>query len=64
MPQQLSGKKIAILATDGFEQSELIEPQQALKNAGAAVHVVSPKSGTIRGWSKTDWARRCRLTSS
>jgi protease I len=55
MPQQLSGKKIAILATDGFEQSELIEPQQALKNAGAAVHVVSPKSGTIRGWSKTDW---------
>jgi protease I len=55
MAQQLSGKKIAILATDGFEQSELIEPQRALKNSGATVHVVSPKSGTIRGWSKTDW---------
>ena len=55
MAQQLSGKKIAILATDGFEQSELIEPQRALKNAGATVDVVSPKSGVIRGWSKTDW---------
>jgi protease I len=55
MAQQLSGRKIAILATDGFEQSELIEPQRALKNAGATDHVVSPKSGTIRGWSKTDW---------
>jgi protease I len=55
MAQQLSGKKIAILATDGFEQSELIEPQRALKNAGATVHVVSPKSGAIRGWNKADW---------
>ena len=55
MAQQLSGKKIAILATDGFEQSELIEPQRALKNAGATVDVVSPKSGAIRGWNKTDW---------
>jgi protease I len=55
MAQQLSGRKIAILATDGFERSELIEPQRALKNAGATVYVVSPKSGTIRGWSKTDW---------
>jgi protease I len=55
MAQQLSGKKIAILATDGFEQSELIQPQRALKDAGATVHVVSPTSGAIRGWKKTDW---------
>jgi protease I len=55
MAQQLSGKKIAILATDGFEQSELMQPQRALKDAGATVHVVSPKSGSIRGWNKTDW---------
>jgi protease I len=55
MAQQLSGKKIAILATDGFEQSELIRPQRALKDAGATVHVVSPNSGSIRGWNKTDW---------
>src|SRR5690606_34934857 len=55
MAQQLSGKKIAILATDGFEQSELLEPQRALKEAGATVHVVSPKSGTIRGWKEANW---------
>ena len=55
MARQLSGKKIAILATDGFEQSELIQPQRALKDAGATVHVVSPKSGAIRGWDETDW---------
>jgi protease I len=55
MAQQLSGKKIAILATDGVEQSELIQPQRALKGAGATVHVVSPKSGSIRGWDETDW---------
>jgi protease I len=55
MAQQLSGKKIAILATDGFEQSELMQPQRTLKDAGASVDVVSPKSGSIRGWNKTDW---------
>ena len=55
MDQQPSGKKIAILATDGFEQSELIQPQSALQDAGATVHVVSPKSGSIRGWDETDW---------
>jgi protease I len=55
MAQQLSSKKIAILATDGFEQSELIQPQRALKEAGATVHVVSPKSGSVRGWKEKDW---------
>jgi protease I len=50
----LSGKKIAILATDGFEQSELTEPKRALEEAGAMVHVISPKSGRIRGWNHTD----------
>ena len=55
MAQQLSSKTIAILATDGFEQVELTEPQRALKDAGATVHVVSPKGGSIRGWDETDW---------
>jgi protease I len=55
MAQDLSNKKIAILATDGFEQSELIEPQRALKEAGAMVDVVLPKSGSIRGWKEKDW---------
>jgi len=55
MARDLSGRKIAILATDGFEQSELTRPQRALKDAGATVHVVSPKSGAIRGWNEKDW---------
>jgi protease I len=45
----VKGRNIAILATDGFEQVELTEPQKALKAAGANVTVVSPKSGKIQG---------------
>jgi len=50
MAQTLTGKTVAVLATDGFEQVELTEPVKALRNAGATVHVVSPKSGQIQGW--------------
>ena len=53
----LQGKKVAILATDGFEQVELTKPKQALEEAGATVHVVSPKSGQIKGWDETDWGQ-------
>ena len=55
MAHDLNGRTIAILATDGFEQSELTEPRRALKEAGASVHVVSPKPDSIRGWDETDW---------
>ena len=55
MSHDLSGKTVAILATDGFEQSELAEPLKALRGAGATVHVVSPKAGEITGWDETDW---------
>jgi protease I len=58
MAHHLSGRTIAILATDGFEQSELTEPQQALKSAGATVHVVSPQGREIRGWDETDWGEK------
>lgn len=51
----LSGKKIAILATNGFEQSELEVPLRQLREAGATVHVVSPESGEIKGWDEKDW---------
>jgi protease I len=54
---QLSGKKIAILATHGFEQSELEVPRDRLKEAGAIVHVVSPEKGEIKGWDMKDWGR-------
>ena len=48
--QTLSGRKVAVLATDGFEQSELEKPVEALKAAGADVEIVSPKAGEIQGW--------------
>lgn len=51
----IDGTKIAILATDGFEQSELEEPRRLLTEAGAIVHVVAPHEGEIRGWSGDDW---------
>lgn len=56
--QQLNGKKIAILVTDGFEQIELTDPKKALDDAGATTHVVSPKEGDVRGWKTDDWGDR------
>jgi protease I len=55
MSTELKGKKIAILATDGFEQVELTEPKKNLEHAGAQVEVLSIKEGKIKGWDKTDW---------
>ncbi len=46
----LSGKTIAVLATDGFEQIELLDPVKALRDAGARVEVVSPTEGQIQGF--------------
>ena len=46
----LSGKTIAILATDGFEQVELTQPMEALQEAGATTHIISLKSGEIQGF--------------
>ncbi len=45
----LSGKTIAIIATDGFEDSELTSPREAVEAAGATAHVVSTESGEIEG---------------
>jgi len=52
---RLQGKTIAILSTDGFEQSELEQPLKAFQDAGAEVHVITPDGKDIRGWDKTDW---------
>jgi protease I len=54
MADELKGCTVAVLATDGVEQVELTEPVKALKQAGAEVHVVAPKSGTIQGWNHFD----------
>ena len=52
----LSGKTIAIVATDGYEQSELEVPLARLAEAHAKVHVVSLKPGVIKGWHHGDWS--------
>lgn len=54
MPE-ISKAKVVILATHGFEQSELMVPQRKLKEAGAEVVVVSAERGQIRGWKEKDW---------
>jgi len=51
----ISDKRIAILATDGFEQSELMVPKQRLEDAGAKVDIISLKIGEIWGWDRDDW---------
>jgi protease I len=52
----LSGKRVAVLATDGFEQSELQEPKRLLESWGARVDVIAPgDASSIRGWNKKDW---------
>jgi protease I len=53
----LSGKKVAILATNGFEQDELFSPLEALRSANADVKVVSPTEDKIKGWNHTDWGK-------
>jgi protease I len=57
----IAGKKIAILATHGFEQSELEVPQRRLTEAGATVEVVSPETGQIRGWDMKDWGHSVKV---
>jgi deglycase len=61
MASNLKGKKIAILATDGFEQSELMEPRKALDEAGATTVVIAPKSGEIRGWKTKNWGESVKV---
>jgi len=51
----LQGIRVAILITDGFEQSELLEPRRALDNAGAATFLISPTEGKVKGWNDNEW---------
>jgi protease I len=50
----LNGFRVAMLATDGFEESELTEPKQALEGAGARVDVIAPKRGDIQAFRHHD----------
>ncbi len=47
MSQSLQGKRVAILATDGFEEAELSSPRAALQEEGVEVDVVSPKKAEM-----------------
>ncbi|QWT20353.1 type 1 glutamine amidotransferase [Bacillus sp. NP157] len=56
--KQLEGRRIAVLATDGFEQSELMEPKRLLEEAGATVDVIAPGDAKqIKGWDNKDWGQ-------
>jgi len=48
-------KRILIIATDGFEQSELLEPRSIMQDAGAEVMIASPEDGSIKGWDQDNW---------
>jgi protease I len=52
----LSGKKVAIITENGFEEVELTSPKQALEQAGARVDIVSPQQEKVRAWDKDHWS--------
>lgn len=60
----LKDRRIAILATDGFEESELFEPKEALEAAGAKVDIVSIHPGRIKAWKDKNWGRSITVDST
>ena len=50
-------KRIAILATNGFEEVELSSPKEYLEKQGWKAEIVSPESGSIRSWASTEWGK-------
>jgi protease I len=62
---RLRERRIAMLATDGFEYSELTEPKRLLEQEGAEVQVIAPgDAAEIRGWSGGDWGGKVRVDQS
>ena len=55
--EELKGKKVAFLVTNGFEESELFEPKKALENSGARVFIISPEKGKIKAWNHGNWSK-------
>lgn len=52
---RLQGKRIAVIATNGFEEDELLVPLRALEQEGANVDIISLTDDPIRGWKNDDW---------
>ena len=50
-------KKIAILSTHGFEESELKSPKEHIEQQGWTAHIISPESGSIKAWAEKDWGK-------
>ncbi|MBX6364468.1 MAG: type 1 glutamine amidotransferase [Gemmatimonadetes bacterium] len=55
MAKDLTGKRIAILVADGFEQVEMTEPRKVLDDAGAETVLISPNAERVRGWRHGEW---------
>ena len=55
MPQELAGKRVAVLVEEGFEEVELTEPMKALKDAGAKPEIVSPRQRTVKSFRHDHW---------
>jgi protease I len=64
MSDQLENKRVAVVVTHGFEESEFTEPVKALKDAGATVHVISLKKGTVKAWADKDWGKEYPVDKS
>lgn len=59
--KKLKGVRVAILTEEGFEQSELEKPKEALESEGVKVDIVSSKTGKIKGWDKKDWGDKVEV---
>ncbi len=59
--ENLKGKKVAILTENGFEESELTSPKKALEEAGATVHIISPRKDKVKGWKDGNWSTELKV---
>lgn len=57
-------KRIAILATNGFEESELKSPKEAMEKEGFTVEIVSENTGKIKGWANGNWSNEYDVTTT
>lgn len=58
---KLHGLKIAVLLCDGFEESEMTKPREALERAGARVHLITPKENKVRAWLHDKWSKSYKI---
>jgi len=61
MPQELQGKRVAILVAIGFEEVEMTKPRAALSQAGAKTDVISPMPGEVQGWNHQEKSDKFRV---